>query len=148
MIPVVLLLAITVTVIKLLKLYKKMPLSYEEVLRKGLVLDIISMKTQAIDAYQQALYSMDLSLEEKNNIHYLCGLLLQSKGMEQAAIKHYDEAFRVEPDYLQYRKEYQTILNAYCHSETAQRERITILFKRHSADDIRFAKLTYPKVGR
>lgn len=141
-------LVIAIIIVRGINLYKKNPINYEQLLRKGLVLELLKLKKQAIMSYEHGLATLELSLEESSNIHYLIGMINQKEHNSVEAVAHFEEAFKVAPEYLDYRKEYQKVIDAY--DEAKDEEgliRISKIFKEQRKLDGRFAKLKYPREG-
>lgn len=139
------LLLVAILILRGVNLYKRTPTTYEQLLKKGLVLELLLLKKQAIAAYELGLVTLQLSREESSNLHYLIGIINQKENNAKEAVVHFDEAFRVVPDYLQYRKEYQRVLDAYEAIGDERLGRMIKLFKEQSRIDGRYAKLNFPE---
>lgn len=146
MILIIIGLVVAIIIVRGINLYKKNPLNYEQLLRKGLVLEVLQLKKQAIMSYEIGLTTLKLTLEESSNVHYLIGIINQKEHNSLEAVSHFEEAFKITPEYLQYQKDYQKVIDAY---EEAKDEdglsRITKLFKKQRKIDGRFAKLKYAR---
>lgn len=145
MIPIIIILLLAIAIIRGINLYKKNPSTYEQLLKKGLVLEMFYLKKQAIEAYEVGLATLDLDREEYSNIHYLIGMINQKENNATEAVAHFNEAFRVVPDYLQYRKEYQLVLDAYEETGDEGLDRMIEIFKKQRHIDGRYANLKFPR---
>lgn len=138
---------ISIIIVKTIRLYYRQPMTYEQLLRKGLVMELLFMEQRACDVYERGLREIELTLEEENNIHYLVGMIQQKYHQQsKKAVAHFEEAFKMEPTYLAYRKEYQHILDAYESSNREELPHIMAMFKKQSEHDQRFLKFKYPRI--
>lgn len=144
MITTIIILGVVISVMKFIKLYRKQPETYDQLLRKGLVLELFLMKKQAIISYENGLSYLPLSTEERSNIHYLIGIIMQEQNQAKDATEHFNEAFREVPSHLAFRKEYQKVLDAYKNVSDDKKKWISCIFKMQSEHDNRFEKLKYP----
>lgn len=109
----VIILFTSVAIIKALKLYRKQPMTYNQLQRKGLALELIGMKKEAVQTYKRGLQIIALNEEERKDIHYLIGLILQNSNNSAEAVQHFNEVFTFEQEKLPFRKEYQQVIDAY-----------------------------------
>lgn len=138
---IVIILFISIGFVKALKLYRKQPTTYKQLQRKGLALEMIGMKSEAVQTYKIGLKIIALNEEERKDIHYLIGLVLQNSNSSAEAVQHFNEAFTFEQEKLPYRKEYQQVIDAY--KTAGQNDLITVTeyFTELVQYDRRFKKL-------
>lgn len=139
----IIILAVVIIAIKFVKLYRKQPETYNQLLRKGIVLELLLMKKQAIISYENGLAHLELTDEEQSNIHYLIGIIMQEQHNAKRAIEHFNIAFENQPSNLVYNKGYQKVLDAYEEGNADNKEWISKFFKKQSQFDRRFKKLNY-----
>lgn len=140
----IIILCVIIMAIKFLKLYQKQPTTYNQLLRKGLVLELLLMKKQAVISYENGLAYLSLNEEEKSNIHYLIGIIMQEQHNTKYAIEHFNEAFKMPSKQLVYNKDLQKVLDAYENDSEEKKEWISSIFKQQTKYDRRFKKLKYP----
>ena len=146
MILFIMILLISLITMKCIRLYHEHPMTYEQLLRKGLVMELLFMENRAVDVYERGLRELDLTVDEENNVHYLVGMIQQKYHKQsKQAVAHFEEVFKKEPEYLAYRKEYQHILDAYESSNREELPHIAKMLRKQSQHDHRFLKLKYPE---
>lgn len=138
---VVIVLFVSIALIKSLKLYRKQPRTYDQLQRKGLALELIGMKREAVQTYKMGLEIIALNEEERKDIHYMIGLILQNNNSSVEAVQHFNEVFTFEQERLPYRKEYQQVINAYKNAGQSDLKIVTKYFKELEEYDRRFEKL-------
>lgn len=131
----------SIVFIKLLKLYRKQPMTYEQLQRKGLALELLGMKREAVQVYKKGLKIIELDDEERRDIHYLIGLILQNSNSSAEAVQHFNEVFTFEKEQLPYRKGYQQVVDAYKIAGQSELINVISYFKELVEYDRRFEKL-------
>lgn len=143
MLWIVFFLLISLGLVKIWKVGTVEAMSYSSVLRRGLFFEVLQLNAYAIEVYTRGLEQLTLSEDERNNLHYLIGILFQKQKKEQLAITHFDEVFKTEPDFYEYKKEYRDIIKTYKKMDRQKLQHILAVFEKQSDHDERFSKLKY-----
>lgn len=129
--------------VKVWKIRTVEAMNYSSVLRRGLLFEVLQLNSYAIEVYLRGLEQLELLEEEKNNLHYLIGILFQKQKKEQLAIAHFDEVFKTEPEFYEFKKEYRDIVKTYQKMDQQKLQHILTVFEKQSDHDPRFSKLKY-----
>lgn len=129
--------------VKIWKIRTVEAMNYSSVLRRGLLFEVLQLNSYAIEVYLRGLEQLELLEEEKNNLHYLIGILFQKQKKEQLAIAHFDEVFKTEPEFYEFKKEYRDIVKTYQKMDQQKLQHILTVFEKQSDHDPRFSKLKY-----
>lgn len=143
MLWIVFILLLSLVFVKIWKIKTVEAMSYSSVLRRGLLFEVFQLNSYAIEVYLRGLEQLELSKDEKNNLHYLIGILFQKQKKEQLAIMHFDEVFNTDPEFYEFKKEYRDIIKTYQKMDQQKLQHILEVFEKQSSHDPRFSKLKY-----
>lgn len=136
-------LLLSLVIVKIWKIKTVEAMSYRSVLRRGLLFEVLHLNAYAIEVYLRGLEQLSLTEDEKNNLHYLIGILFQKQKKELLAITHFDEVFKTEPEFCEFKKEYRDIIKTYQKMDQQKLQHILTVFEKQSDHDPRFSKLKY-----
>lgn len=102
--------------------------TYDQVVSRGVFLEILGLKNKGIKLYTDALNRMNLSEKETRNLHYILGIIYARQRCYKKATTYFDRALINYKENFRYKKEFNLVIQSYINSANREGAKEVLLY--------------------